>query len=91
MICHLGQMAACWLLMAEVASSNRTVEVQFATSFLKDTENRGGNQKKKSKVSAGFHSRHFYSATIAVTAFSALGVYPGKIATPRIRTRVGGS
>jgi len=41
-------------------------------------------------VSAGSHSRHFYSAAIAVTAFRALGVYPGKIATPRIQTRVGG-
>jgi len=32
--------------------------------------------KLKAKVSAGFHSRHFYSAAIAVTAFGALGVYP---------------
>jgi len=42
------------------------------------------------KVSAGFPSLHFYSAAIAVTAFRALGIYPGKIGTPRIRTRVGG-
>jgi len=39
---------------------------------------------KKSKVSAAFHSRHLYSATMAVTAFRALGVYPEKIASPRI-------
>jgi len=44
----------------------------------------------KVKASAGFHSRPFYSAATAVTAFRTLGVYPGKIATPRIRTRVGG-
>jgi len=39
------------------------------------------------KVSAGFHSRYFYRATIAVTAFRALGIYPGKIATPMIEPR----
>jgi len=32
------------------------------------------NTIKKSKVSAGFHSRHFYSATKAVTAIRAIGV-----------------
>jgi len=46
--------------------------------------------KLAKKVSNGFHSRHFYSATIAVTAFRALVIYPWKIASPRIRTRVGG-
>jgi len=38
----------------------------------------------KKLPSAGFHSRHFYSATIAVTAFGALGggyAAPGEIAT----------
>jgi len=44
--------------------------------------------KVKVKVSAGFHSLHFYSATIAAKAFRALRVgYAAtreKIATPRI-------
>jgi len=35
-------------------------------------------KKQKVKVSAEFYSRHFHSATIAVTAFRALGVYQGK-------------
>jgi len=36
-------------------------------------------------VSFGWISQPtFYSATIAVTAFRALGIYPGKIATQRI-------
>jgi len=43
----------------------------------------------KGKVSAGFHSRHFYSAAIAVTAVSALEVDLRKIAASRIRTVVG--
>jgi len=34
--------------------------------------------KVKSKLSAGFHSRRFYSAAIAAKAFRALGVYPKK-------------
>jgi len=43
------------------------------------------------EVSAGFHNRHLYSAANAVTAFRALGGYPGKITTPRIPTRIGGA
>jgi len=43
-------------------------------------EEKGGKGEegivKKSKVSAGFHSCHFYSAAIAATAFRALEVYP---------------
>jgi len=30
----------------------------------------------RSKVSAGYHSRHFYNAAITITAFRTLGVYP---------------
>jgi len=49
---------------------------------------------KTVQVSAGIHSRHFYSATIATTALRALGV--GYAATresryAQDRTRVGGS
>jgi len=46
--------------------------------------------KVKVKVSAGFHRRNFYSTTIAVTAFRALGVYPGKNCCAEDRTWVGG-
>jgi len=32
------------------------------------------SQRKKGKVSAEFHTRHFYSTNVAATAFRALGV-----------------
>jgi len=57
--------------------------------FIKTVAHAGGDKKivkkvNKCKVSAGFHSRHFYSASTAFMVFRVLGVYPGKIATPII-------
>jgi len=48
------------------------------------------NFKVKIKFSTGFHSRHFYSAAIAVKAFRALGVNPRKIVRRGFEPRVGG-
>jgi len=48
------------------------------TKINKNSRCHSNHKKVKlSKVSAGFHSRHFYSAAIAaVAALGALGVYP---------------
>jgi len=47
---------------------------------------------KKSEVSAGFHSRHFFIAQLKPSLLSECleSTREQKIATPRIRTRVGG-
>jgi len=68
----------------EVKKPKNTPAAKFSRNFTALVE------KLQVKASSGFHSRHFYSAAVVATAFRAIGVYPGKMATPRSRSRVGG-
>jgi len=56
--------------LADVLSGELDIFMQSGIFVTKDIK------LKINKFLAGFHSRHFYSAAIAVTAFRALGVYP---------------
>jgi len=44
--------------------------------------------KAKVKVSAGRQRQYVFRASIAITAFTALGAYQEKMSMPEIRTRV---